>query len=421
MTTAQAPIAIVGAGQAAARAAHALRALGCQTEIVMLGAEAHAPYERPPLSKAVLLGDEEPALDVLPDPQLRDCALDFRPGVRVRALDTARQALVLEDGSTLRYGRCLLATGGAARQHPALPPGMAGVHYLRTLDDARALRAALRPGARLCIVGAGFLGLEAAASALRRDVHVTLIERAPELLGRFVPPELADWLAGRLRAQGAMLRTGRTVRAAHPGAGGLTLQLDDGTTAEADCVLVAIGLAPEVGLAQAAGLAIDAANGGIAVAPDGRSSDLHVFAAGDCASQFNPYLERHLRLESWQNANEQAQAAAAGLLGLAPPAPPFPWFWSDQGPHNLQMLGLAEPGLCYVRRGDPASMAKALWIGHRDGIPVHGIALNAGADLRALRPLFERRADFDPVAFSAPATALRPWVKATLAASTAPA
>lgn len=417
MNPVDAPIVVVGAGQTAARAAHALREAGWSAGIVVVGDEVHRPYERPPLSKAVLSEAEEPALDVLPAAQFDGCGLQFIAGVRAEGLDPRQRTVSLADGRTLAYSRCLLATGGRARVLAALPPGADRVHYLRSLDDARRLRAALAPGVRLAVVGGGFLGLEAATSAHGRGAAVIVVEAAPTLLARFLPGDAGAWLASAIAARGIALRLGRGLRSAQAGAEGVDLVLDDGEVLHADHVLVAIGLEPETALARAAGLALDPQNGGIAVNALCRSSDPHVFAAGDCASQFNAHLGLQLRLESWQNANEQARAAAAGMLGLARPAAPYPWFWTDQGPHNLQMLGLAAPDLVYVRRGDPAANAQALWIGHRDGVPVHGIALNAGGELRALRALFDTRTPFDPDAFVAHAGPLRAWVKATQAAA----
>lgn len=421
MNARAAPITIVGAGQAAARAAQALREGGHTGQIVVVGAETHHPYERPPLSKAVLCDEAEPGIAVLPPDQFEACGLSFIAGVRVLALDPVQRVLQLSDGRTQPYSQCLLATGGQARVLPSLPPGGPRVHYLRSLDDARRLRAALVPGTHLTVVGGGFLGLEAASSAGRRGAQVTVVETAPSLLARFVPPEVSAWLADDVRRRGVALRLGQPVLSAQADAQGVRITLGGAQTVQADQVLVAIGMVPHAELAQAAGLVIEPRNGGIAVDADGRSSDPHVFAAGDCASQFHAHLGGHARLESWQNANEQARTAAAGMLGLAPPARPYPWFWTDQGEHNLQMLGMAAPDLAYVRRGDPASVPKAVWIGHRQGVPVHGIALNAGADLRALRVLFETGTPIDPASFSVEATPLRAWVKAAQAAALAPA
>lgn len=414
MSNPEASILILGAGQAAARAAQALRSQGYAGSIVMLGAEPHFPYERPPLSKAVLVDDGEPALDVLTPEQFAACNIHFISGVRARLLDTREKLVHLDDGRQLGYDRCLLATGGRVRELPGLPQGALRTHYMRSLDDARKLRGALSEGTHLAIVGGGFLGLEVASSAMSRGARVTVIESAPTLLGRFLPPEVADWLTGFLRGEGVRLELGSSVRAARSSEEGVEIELGTGEVIRADQALVAIGLIPEVELAEAAGLRLDEQNGGILVDADGRSSEPGVFAAGDCASQFNVHLGRFVRIESWQNANEQGEAAAAGMLGTAPRKQAFPWFWTDQGRHNLQMLGLGAPDLAYVRRGDPGE-GKAVWIGHRDGVPVHGIALNAGGDLRALRPLFEERVSFDAAEFGVGGQPLRAWVKATLA------
>ena len=414
MSEPDASILIVGAGQAAARTAHALRSQGYAGSIVMVGAESHAPYERPPLSKAVLVDDVEPALHVLTEEQFAACEIQFLSGVRALQLDTRAKSVHLDDGRHLRYGRCLLATGGRVRELSGLEQGAPCTHYMRSLDDARKLRGVLAEGTQLAIIGGGFLGLEVAWSALRRGARVTVIESAPGLLGRFLPQELSDWLSASLRSEGVRLELGGSVRAARSSHEGVEIELGTGEVIRADQVLVAIGLVPEVDLAKAAGLRLDKENGGILVDADGRSSDPDVFAAGDCASQFNFHLDRSARIESWQNANEQGEAAAAGLLGKAPGKQAFPWFWTDQGRHNVQMLGLSAPDLVYIRRGD-LNEAKALWIGHRDGMPVHAIALNAGGDLRALRPLLEERVSFDPDEFEAGILPLRAWVKSTMA------
>ncbi|MCD0503792.1 oxidoreductase C-terminal domain-containing protein, partial [Bordetella petrii] len=198
------------------------------------------------------------------------------------------------------------------------------------------------------------------------------------------------------------------------------VELEDGTLLHADVLLVAIGLAPSVELARDAGLAIDAATGGILVDAACRSTDPAIYAAGDCASQHRAAWGGSLRLESWQNANEQARIAAAGMLGLPSPEPAYPWFWTDQYGCNVQILGMPQPGLAYTCRGQPDPAADAprfMWLGQRDGVPVHGIAVNAGGDLRQLRVLFERGLPIDPLRFADPAEALKPLVKACQAAA----
>ncbi len=420
----QGTVVIVGAGQAGAVAAVALREGGHAGPIILLGREPHLPYERPPLSKDVLWAAEEPALGVHGSDAFAKHAIDWRPEVEVTGLDAGRQQLTLGDGSVLPFDRCLLATGGHARLLDGLGRGREGVHYLRDLGDARRLRAALVPEARVVVIGGGFLGLELASSAQRLGASVDVLEAAPRLLGRFIPPACSDWLEQRIAQAGVRLHLGAQLLplAVEPPAqaSGLRLETTRGDSFVPDLVVVAIGLAPETGLARDAGLDIDPVNGGIRVDAQGRTSHTAIHAAGDCASRHCPVAGGHVRYESWQNANEQARAAAAGILGQEPPATPYPWFWTDQFGCNLQMLGLPAADLQYVLRGDPyVAEPKALWLGHRAGVPVHAIAVNAGGDLRQLRILFERGIALDPAAFADPSLPLRGQVKAAQAAHAA--
>lgn len=407
-------IVIVGSGQSAAVAAHALREGGHGGRIVMVGRERHKPYERPPLSKALLVAAEEPRLEVLADDAWLRCNVELRSGVDAIRLDTVGRRLHLANGDSLAYGRCLLATGGDARALACLPPGSRGVHYLRTLDDARRLRAALLRKPQVAILGGGFLGLEIAHSALVAGASVAVLESAPSLLARFLPAEASAWLGSTLRGQGARLLLGTSVASAMPLKDGrIALVTGDGDRMEVDEVVVAIGLSPNDALARDAGLDI-APTGGVLVDATCRTSAPDVFACGDCASQLRAGSAEPTRMESWQNANEQARAAAAAMLGAGAPPAPYPWFWTDQGKHNLQVLGLPAADLQYVRRGEPAS-GKAIWIGHRAGVPVHGVALNAGSDLRAVRPLFERGRPVPLDGFHQDALNLRAWAKQSLA------
>ncbi|WP_035212933.1 NAD(P)/FAD-dependent oxidoreductase [Achromobacter marplatensis] len=418
-------ILIIGAGQSGAVAAAALRDLGHEGPITLIGREAHAPYERPPLSKAVLQSAEAHAQTAVhPGDFYEQRRITLLTGAEVVRLDPADHQIHLADGRALSYSRCLLATGGRARELPAFPRGTAGVHYIRTLDDAAALRAGLTPQARVVVIGGGFLGLEVASTARALGAAVTVLESAPRLLERVLPPALSDWLAERARHAGVALRLDARIArsSAHPHADAttkhqarFTLELQDATVIDADVVVVAIGLAPEVSLAKQAGLALDAANGGIVVDAHCRSSDPDIYAAGDCASQHRRHLNLALRLESWQNANEQARAAAAGMLGQPAPGEPYPWFWTDQFGCNVQMLGLPQAGLAYACRGVPDSQGdvpKFIWLGHRDGVPVHAIAVNAGGDLRQLRVLFEQGLRIDPQRYADETVALKPLVKA---------
>ncbi|AUL13626.1 NAD(P)/FAD-dependent oxidoreductase [Bordetella bronchiseptica] len=410
-------IVIVGAGQAGAVAAASLRQLGYRGGLTLVGQEAHPPYERPPLSKAVLQGTATHAeAAVHPAGFYAENDIALLTETAVAALDPAARTVRLADGRTLPYDRCLLATGGHARELPALPRGRAGVHYIRTLDDALDLRAALRPGVRAAVIGGGFLGLEVASTARELGAEVTVIENGSRLLERALPAIVSDWLAERVRASGVDLRLGGAIAAIGDGPP-YAITLADGTQVNADLIVVSIGLAPEVTLARQAGLPLDD-NGGICVDSQARTADPQVYAAGDCASQPRACLGTAARFESWQNANEQARAAAAAMLGLAPAAEPYPWFWTDQYGCNIQILGLPQPGLRYVCRPqtDPQAAPRVLWIGLRDGVPCHGIAVNAGGDLRQLRVLFERGIPVDPHRLADPAEALKPLVKAWQAA-----
>ncbi|AOB31198.1 ferredoxin reductase [Bordetella sp. H567] len=416
---APASIVIVGAGQGGAMAANALRALGYTGPLTLIGREPHAPYERPPLSKAVLRdADAEHAAAIHPHTFYAEQDIRLMRGIEALALDRARREIRLADGTVLAYDRCLLATGGQARELPALPRGTPKVHYVRTLDDARGLRACLRAGARVVVVGGGFLGLEVASTALASGAEVAVIESAQRLLPNALPAPFSRWLAARAAASGARLRLGARIASVACEADGRTpagLVLDSGETLPADAIVVAIGLQPEVTLARAAGLEIDPHNGGIRVDACCRSSDPDILAIGDCASQHRDFLGRHARLESWQNANEQARVAAAAMLDAEPPAPPYPWFWTDQFGCNIQMLGMPDGDLVYTCRGDAEPGAQAprlIWLGHRDGLPVHGVAVNAAADLRQMRVLFERGTRIDPAGFADASAALKPWIKA---------
>jgi 3-phenylpropionate/trans-cinnamate dioxygenase ferredoxin reductase subunit len=391
------PILIIGAGQAGAMAAAELRKLGHAGRIVIVGGERHAPYERPPLSKAVLASREH-------DATIGVHALDFyagqdielRLGVTVTALDADRKLAHCAGGDRVAYSACLLATGGSARVLPALPPGTPRVHYLRTLDDATGLRAAMQSAGSIVVIGGGFLGLETASTAIDMGLQVTVLESGERLLGRALPPELGDWLAQRARASGVDLRLGCTINALEAQADGIRVRLADGAALSAPLVVVAIGMTPNVELATAAGVALHAGNGGIQVDEQGRTSAAGIYAAGDCCSQYQPLVGSHMRLESWQSANEQARMAAAAMLGAICAPAATPWFWTDQFGCNIQMLGAPNPATRYTWRGTAAggdTNPKFMLLGSLQGRLRHALAINAGGDLRQLRPLVGQELD----------------------------
>ncbi len=384
---------IVGGGEAGARAALALRAQGWAGPVTVVGAEPWAPYERPPLSKAVLTGADEPVPATIPMP-----GVTVLLGTPVTAIDRAGHRLTLADGRLLPYARLLLATGARLRRLPA--PDIA---YLRTWHDALWLRHRLRPGLRLAVVGGGVIGLEVAASAAQRGCAVTVIEAAPRLLGRCAPAEIADLVADRHRAAGVALRLGTGVEAID----GTTVTLIDGSTVAADLVVAGIGVTPETGLAEAAGLAID--NG---IRADHRlaTADPDIFAAGDCCSAPHPLFGgRRLRLETWRNTGDQAAVAAANMLGGDRAWDAVPWFWSDQFELCLQVAGLPDAGAETVAR--PLAGARLLFhldpAGQLVGASAFGPLEAIARDVRVAEMLIARGACPDPDALASPAMKLK--------------
>lgn len=396
---------IVGAGEAGARAAVALRELGWAGDITLFGEEAHHPYERPPLSKAVMMGEAPPPpATILDDARLAAHDIDHFPGVAVAEIDRARRAVVLHDGTPLGYERLLLATGARPRRLAAVDG--AGIHHLRTWSDALALRAALRPGAHLLIVGGGFIGLEIAASAIGRGCRVTLVEMAPRLLMRGVTAPLAEAIAQGHREAGVVLHLGAAIEAVEDGPAP-AIRLADGTRLEGDAILIGIGAVPETALADAAGLAIE---NGIRVDATLATEDPAIFAAGDCCSfPHGLYGGRRLRLEAWRNAQDQGAAAAANMLGAGRPYEAVPWFWSDQYDRTLQIAGLPDEGTTEIVRdlGD----AQIRFHLAADGRLVAACGLGPNGriarDVRVAEMLIARRAAPDPAALAAPDVKLK--------------
>lgn len=346
MSVEQPGMVVVGAGECGARAAMALREQGYGGPVTLVGAEPHLPYERPPLSKDAMTGDPAPR-EIVSRQRLSEAAVVLVASTEAQAIDRPAKSVRLGSGATLPYEKLLLATGASPRR---LPLAEASRHcaYLRTLDDARAIRARLGPGSRLAVVGGGFIGLELAASARRTGAGVTVIEAQPRILGRAVPAEIAAVIHARHAAEGVRLLTGRGIAAIADTPGGVRLRLADGEMVEADLAVIGIGAVPDTRLAAQAGLAVD---NGIAVDETLRTDDAAIFAAGDCCSfPLNLYGGRRVRLEAWRNAQEQGALAARNMLGAAEPHAAVPWFWSDQYDLGLQIAGLADAATETVRR-----------------------------------------------------------------------
>jgi 3-phenylpropionate/trans-cinnamate dioxygenase ferredoxin reductase subunit len=404
-------ILIIGAGQAGGCAAAALRREGYGGRITLAGAELHRPYERPPLSKAVLHDASAEETLFLHKPDFHDgLEMEWLPGADVQSLDVAARLARTASGGALAFDRCLIATGGRARLLPGLPPDAPNVHYLRGLDDARRLRERLLPDASVIVIGGGFLGLEFAGMARSKGMAVTVCEAGPHLLGRAAPPLVGAWLQRKHEEAGTTVLCGAAVSAVETGADRVSVALAGGEMLEADFLLVSIGQLPNVELAERAGLAID---NGIAVDARCETSAPGIFAAGDCASHLSRFLRRRIRLESWQNAQEQAQVAARAMLDLPAAYDVVPWFWSDQLGMNIQMLGLPDATLAYRVRGQPSD-AKFSVYGFDGQQLRYALAVNSGAEMTPLRRLMTAGASIDADRLADPARPVRDTVKAAL-------
>ena len=378
---------IVGAGQAGAWAARTLRDGGYAGRIVLCGAEAHAPYERPPLSKGLITGATEAAETTLlsmADMQALD--VEFLAGRAAVALDAAARELRFADGAAIGYDKLLLATGGSPCRPPLPGFDSARVRTLRTLDDALALRAALASQPRLVIIGGGWIGLELAATARTLGCTVTVIEAAPRFCARSVMAPVSAFLRDRHEAAGVTVRIGQGVTALEEDAQGGRVRLADGTQVPADLVLLGVGMQPNDGLAREAGLACAR---GVLVDATCRSSDPHIYAAGDVAVLAHPRVPEGLRLESWQNAQDQGAAAARAMLGEPVSYAPMPLVWSEQYEHMIQIAGF--PALARRTVMRPAGASGRLYLGlDAAGAVVAAVGIDAGRDFRVARKLVEQ-------------------------------
>ena len=388
---------MVGAGQAGGRAVEAMRAAGFDGRIQLVGAEAHVPYERPPLSKKLLTGDVGPQSTYLHDAAFyHDRRIELRLGVEAVAIGREDRSLRLSTGETLAYDKLLLTTGARVRRLPIAGAELPGVHYLRRMEDSLAIGKQLVAGARLVVIGGGFIGLEAAAAARTQGCEVTLLEAADLIMNRVVAPEISRFYEELHRVNGVDIHTAVKVLEFIGGERIEAVVCEGGPICPADLVIVGVGVEADAGLAEAAGLAVD---NGIVVDRHGRSSDENIFAAGDVANHPNEILGRRLRLESWQNAQNQAIAVARVMCGGSDPYQELPWFWSDQYGLNLQMIGLPEGWDRLVIRGDMAAH-KFIAFYLRDHAVIGANAVNSPRELRYARMFMEKAVRPDPAALA---------------------
>lgn len=352
------PILIIGAGQAGLKAAETLRQKGYDDDIVMIGEEPCLPYQRPPLSKAYLKGElDEERLFLRPKAYFETAEIELISGTSVVSIDPASRKVELGDGSQISYSALVLATGTRARQIPLQGADLENVHSLRTIADVAAIRQSMEAASDIVILGGGYIGMEFAAVAAKLGKAVSVVEARPRIMERSVAPEISGYFQLLHRENGVRLLLGQGV--SHlAGTGAVSsVVLAGGTGIPADLVLLAVGAEPVTELAREAGLKVGA---GISVDAFGRTSADSIYAAGDCTEFPSARYGRTIRLESVQNAIDQAKSVAGTILGEVTAYDPVPWFWSDQYDAKLQIAGLSGGYDRSEIEGDPASGSFAM-------------------------------------------------------------
>jgi NADPH-dependent 2,4-dienoyl-CoA reductase/sulfur reductase-like enzyme len=399
---------IVGGGLAGAKAAETLRNTGFDGEVVLFGSEPERPYERPPLSKGYLLGKEDRDKAFVHSAEwYPEHDVDLRTGVTVAMIDPAAH-LVTFGGGTVGYDKLLLTTGASARRIDIPGAGLGNVCYLRTLPESEKLRAAFTQEAHVVIVGAGWIGLEAAAAARMAGSSVTIVEPQPGALYGAIGPELGGKFADLHRSHGVEFRFGESAAeflAAGPGSGQVgSVVTTGGTQLPADVVVVGIGAVPNDGIAKSAGLEV---NNGVVTDSSLRTSDPDIFAAGDVASSYLPLLGRHLRMDHWSNALNGGKAVALSMLGKQIEYNRVPYFYSDQYDLGMECAGLPLPGTYdqVVYRGDADALEFiAFWL--KEGRLVAGMNVNVWDVNDDIQGLIRSANPLDPTRLSDPAIPL---------------
>jgi NADPH-dependent 2,4-dienoyl-CoA reductase/sulfur reductase-like enzyme len=361
---------IVGGGLAAQRCAETLRRRGYEGPVRMVCAEPDPPYDRPPLSKELLVGTvDEASVAYRPAWWYEEKKVELLLGTRAEALDLAARTVALDSGAEMRYEKLLIATGSAARRLPFLE-GYENVHALRTIADTRLLRQELIPGARLAIVGAGFIGQEVAATARRLGVEVTMIEALETPLAPILGAEVGGWFANLHLSEGVRVMTGAMLEGARGNGRVEELTLAGGEAVACDAVIVGVGTTPATAWLRGSGLD----ESGVRTGTSGRTRVPGVFAAGDASVPFDPRFGVHARTEHWDAAAWQGSAAARAMLGESPGTPPLPSFWSDQYGLRIQYVGHAHHADTVMVDGDPGERDfEAVFT--RGGVPVAGLAV----------------------------------------------
>jgi 3-phenylpropionate/trans-cinnamate dioxygenase ferredoxin reductase subunit len=397
-------IIIVGGGQAGAQAVDTLRREGFGGRLVLVCDEPELPYQRPPLSKKFL------AAELAADRLLfrhrafyEEHHVELMLGLRAERLDTNLRQIQLSNGETLAYDRLLLCLGAMARRLACPGTDLLGVHYLRNLADVAPIRAAFKPGARAVIIGGGYIGLETAATARKMGCEVTVLEMADRVMNRVVAPCVSQYFAEEHRAHGIDLKCDVRVVAVQGRDRAERVVCADGSHYDADIVIVGVGAVANTGIAESAGLDCD---NGIRVDEYCRTSVADIYAAGDCTNHPSLRFGRRVRLESVDNAFEQAKAAALNMLGRATLHDRIPWFWSDQFDNKMLIVGLTHDHDLQVVRGDPKSRSFSVcYLKDRELLAVE--AVNHSKDYMAARKLIAERAVMDPAKLADPNISLK--------------
>ena len=399
---------IIGAGQAGGWAAKTLRDQGFEGRVIIVGDEDFAPHERPPLSKEVLLGDAEKESCLLwPPGTLEDADIEIRLGLSVKSIDANSHTMSLANGETLAWNKILIATGGRARSLDVDGVDLDGVYTLRTIEDAEGIRARLTAGAKVLVIGAGWIGLEVAAAARKRDASATVVEVADRVCARALTENMSQWIHALHERHGVDIRL-TTAFSHFAGDGKLQKAvLGDGSEINCDIAVIGIGLIPNTELAESAGLDIE---NGIVVDENGQTSHPDIFAAGDVTNHPNALLGRRVRLESWENAQNQAINSAKAMLDIKEPYSEIPWFWSDQYDANIQMMGLPEEWDQTVTRGDRET-GEFIEFYLKDGELQGAAAINNPRDLRFTRRMITSGRKFEADTLADPDVKLQKLMK----------
>lgn len=388
MTTESQTCLIIGASHAGAQLANALRKEGWEGKILVIGDEDVLPYHRPPLSKALMVGEKQAnELDILKTTVYEKANVEFKLNTTVESIDRENKEVVLAGGEKLSYDKLALCTGARVRKLDIPGSELAGVHYLRTLKDAQAIKEDVKPGGHAVIVGGGYIGLETAASLRKLGMEVSVLEMMGRVLERVTAPELSDYYTQLHEGHGVKIYTDAQALAIEGSDRAERVKCNNDLTLDADLVIIGIGVIPNIELAEAAGLET---GNGIVVNELAATADPDIVAAGDCTFHPNSLLGFELRLESVPNAMDQAKTAAATICGNEKPYHALPWFWSDQYDIKLQIAGFNKGYDKVVLRGEPSENAFVAWYMKGDSI-LAADCINSGKEFMLAKKLLAQK------------------------------